>query len=159
VSTHHAAHRQVNRGRIGTALRLLNRLGEGWLRQFVSWRYQWRGFIVVYDRHFLFDAASSKKHRQLADRFYYWILSYLYPQPDLVIFLDAPPEILFARKGEATVRYLQERREAYLSQGKKTTNFIQVDAAQPLDKVYTAVSQHILEFHSAKNSQRAYSSK
>jgi thymidylate kinase len=152
VSTHHKAHRSVKYGRIGATLRLLNRLAEGWFRQLISWVYQLRGFIVIYDRHFLFDAASANPEGQrFIDRVYYWLLTHLYPQPDLVIFLDASPEILYARKGEATLESLQKRREAYIAQGKKTANFIRVDAAQPIDQVIAEVSGQIMTFHSTSN--------
>lgn len=157
VSTHHDAHRNVKPGVVRGALRLVNRLVEGWYRQLVSWNYQRQGTIVVYDRHLLFDAASAKKHKRLLDRLYYFLLTYFYPEPDLVIFLDAPPEVLFARKGETTLEYLQHRRQAYIAQGEKTTNFIRVDAAQQFDKVLAEVSRHIIELYAAKNPQKVYS--
>ena len=159
VSTHHSAHRQVKYGKIGSTVRAMNRLAEGWFRQLISWSYQLRGFIVIYDRHFLFDAASpATKHKRFTDRLYYWTLTHLYPQPNLVIFLDAPPEVLFARKGEASVDYLHKRRQAFLAQGQKTANFIRVDAAQPLERVLAEVSRHILAFQAAKSPQKARSS-
>ena len=151
VSTHHEAHRNIKYGKVTSTIRMFNRLAEACYRQFVSWIYQVRGFIVVYDRHFLFEAATGDtKSSQLADRIYYWILAYLYPQPDLVIFLDAPPEVLLARKGEGTPEYLAKRRQTYLSQGEKMSNFICVNASRPFDQVYTDVNQHITKFHTAR---------
>lgn len=148
VSTHHNAHRSVKRGKIGSTLRFFNRLAEAGFRQLVSWVYQLRGYVVVYDRHVLFNAATSdgKKHSNLSDRLFYWILAHLFPQPELVIFLDAPPEVLFARKGEGTLDYLQRKREACLIQGEKMDNFIQIDATQPLDAVLAEVSREIVTF-------------
>ena len=74
-----------------------------------------RGYVVVYDRHFLFDAAPGPIHSQAQkqerlDRFYYWILSHWYPKPDLAIFLDAPGEVLYERKGEyaTALRWLDQ---------------------------------------------------
>lgn len=152
ISTHHNAHRKVERGSIGATLRLLNRLAEGLFRQFISWSYQLRGFVVIYDRYFLFDAASSneKKHRRITDRIYYWILDHLFPHPDMVIFLDAPAEILFARKGEGSIDYLERKREICIEQGKKMRKFIRVDATQPVEKVLDEVNQHITAFNSPK---------
>ena len=114
ISTHHPAHRTVQRGKIGTTARLLNRLAEACFRQMISWIYQLRGYIVLYDRHFLFDAApgsnSSQVQKQPLDsRIYYWLLSHLYPRPELVIFLDAPPEVLLERKQEVLA---QQRKES-----------------------------------------------
>lgn len=152
ISTHHNAHRKVKRGRIGSTLRMFNRLAEGCFRQLVSWIYQLRGYTVVYDRHFLFDAATSdeNKYRKPTDRIYYWILANVFPQPDLVLFLDAPPELLFARKGEGSVEYLQRKREVCIAQGEKMHNFVRVDASQALDKVLADVSEHITAFHSTR---------
>lgn len=156
VSTHHNAHRSVKRGRIGTTLRFFNRLAEACFRQFVSWIYQLRGYVVVYDRHVLFNAATSdgSKHRRLEDRAFYWILANLFPQPELVIFLDAPPEVLFARKGEGSVDYLRRKREACVIQGAKMDNFIQVDATQPVDAVLAQVSQEIASFFPSMRKSR-----
>jgi thymidylate kinase len=154
ISTHHPAHRKVHRGKIGTTARLLNRLAEAWYRQMISWIYQLRGNVVVYDRHFLFDAApgtsgSQVQKEPLDSRIYYWLLSHLYPKPDLVIFLDAPPEVLLERKKETTLEYLRWRRTAFLDQGEKLANFIRVDATAPPDKVLAEVAQHIMQFHAS----------
>ncbi|HZD10046.1 MAG TPA: hypothetical protein VE553_01800, partial [Candidatus Binatia bacterium] len=129
-----------------------NRLAEACFRQVVSWVYQLRGFVVVYDRHFLFDAATSGKNkvRKPTDRLYYWLLAHVFPQPELVLFLDAPPELLFARKGEGSVEYLQRKREVYLAQGGKMDNFVRVDAAQPPEEVLADVNRHITSFQAGK---------
>lgn len=163
ISTHHPEHRRDKRGKVGAILRLFNRLAEGWFRQIISWSYQIRGYIVVYDRHFLFDAAPSTISSQVekqrrSSAVYYWVLKHLYPKPDLVIFLDVPPEKLLKRKQETTLDHLAKRRGAYLEQGKKTANFIRVDAAQPLDKVLADVTQHIMQFQASKNANKVRSS-
>lgn len=154
ISTHHNAHRKVKRGKIGSTLRLINRVFEGWYRQFIAWIYQLRGYIVLYDRHFLFEAAAvdGKSNQPLTDRIYYWIFTHLFPHPDLVIFLDAEPEILFERKGEGSVEYLQRKRMVFMAQGKKLRNFIRVDAAQPIEKVLDDVNRLLKVFQSSKRS-------
>ncbi len=125
-------------------VRLANRLAEEWYRQLMSWIYRKRGFIVLYDRHFLFDFEKNGKHQlPLAEKIHRWCLHQFYPEPDLVIFLNAPPEVLFARKGEATLEYLSERRDAYLAQGELSRNFEQVDATQPVAQVYATICQKI----------------
>jgi thymidylate kinase len=121
------------RGKIFATLRLLNRLAEEWFRQIISWSYQLRGYIVIYDRHFIFEHASKPSGTQnhnprLTERFHRWLLDHCYPKPDIVIYLDAPPEELFSRKGETTIEYLQMCRERFLSHREKIANFRQVDA-------------------------------
>jgi thymidylate kinase len=146
------------RGKIFATLRLLNRLAEEWFRQIISWSYQLRGYIVIYDRHFIFEQAAKPSEPQnrkprLTERFHRWFLEHCYPKPDLVIYLDAPPEELFSRKGETTIEYLQMCREAFLSYRKKIANFRQVDASQPLDMVCSEIIHHILQLQASKNTE------
>jgi thymidylate kinase len=129
--------------------RLVNRVAEEWFRQLVSWYYQVQGYAMLYDRHFLFDFApgiSTDVREPLDKRLHRWLLVHLYPRPDLVIFLDAPGEVLYARKGESTVEELERRRQAFLRQGEGCAGFIRVDATQPLGDVYDQVARHIVHF-------------
>jgi thymidylate kinase len=151
LSTHHSAHRSVKYGRVVATFRLLNRLAEGYFRELVASVYELRGFVVVHDRHLLSDASYITRHSPLRDRTYRWILSNLYPQPDLVILLDAPAEVLFARKGEGSLDYLEQRRSGYVAEGLRPSGFIRVDAAQPLDNVLAEVTGHILTARSVSN--------
>ncbi len=135
------------RGSIAAAFRLLHRLSEEWYRQLVSWYFQLRGFVVLYDRHFIFECAphdvEDQAHRRLSDRIHFWLLCHLYPRPQLVFFLDAPPSILFERKPEATLEYLAVRRRIYLNLGKRMQSFFRIDATQPPDAVLAEIQEHI----------------
>lgn len=140
-------------GGIRALFRLVNRLAEEWYRQLMMWKYQRNGAIVICDRHFLFDfdygvaGPDGLPDQRLTERFHRWSLAKLYPNPDLTILLDAPGEVLFARKAEATVEWLESRRQALLQQGTRLDNFIAVDTTKPLDAVYKEVSNHILNFY------------
>jgi thymidylate kinase len=131
---------------------------EAWYRQIISLIYQFRGYVVIYDRHFLFDSATpmvdATPHWQARlDALNHWILTHLYPKPHLTVFLDAPADLLYARKGEATPEYLDRQRGAYLEQGKMIANFVRVDATQPLDSVLDDVQNIVLEFHANNRPQ------
>jgi thymidylate kinase len=93
--------------------------------------------------------VSDSKPQKLAylDALNHWILSHLYPKPDLTVFLDAPSDVLYARKGEATPEILDRQRGAYLKQGRRMANFVSVDGTQPLDLVFDDVQRIVLEFH------------
>ncbi len=132
ASTHHNAHRNIKRGPIYTALANANRLVEATYREILAWTYRRRGYVVVYDRLFLFEAAPSpnKRASHASDRAYHWVLAHWFPRPDLVLFLDAPPEILFARKGEGTPEYLEWKRQSIIARGQGVKRFVTVDAAQ-----------------------------
>ena len=135
---------QGYKGEFRSALRLLNRLAEECFRQAVSWIIQATGVTVLYDRHFLYDFAETERSGRLSDRIHSWFLARLYPRPSLTVFLDAPPETLLARKpDDASPQFLEARRRAILSLGERAPNFICVDAAQPLEVVYSEVEAHI----------------
>jgi thymidylate kinase len=126
-------------------LRLANRLAEEWYRQLLAEAYRARGEIVVFDRHFVadyhaYDIAGGA--RPLARRIHGLVLSRAYPKPDLVVFLDAPPAVLHARKGEGTLDSLARRRADYLrlADGGLDGAFAVVSAEQPLPRVVEEVA-------------------
>ena len=124
--------------------RLIHRLTDEWFRQLVSWTYQARGYTVLYDRHFALDFAPeiiAGGPQPLHKRIHAWSLRWLYPLPDLIIFLDAPGETLYARKGELNVIELERRRQGFLRLGSRLRGFVRVDATRPLLEVYGEVSE------------------
>jgi thymidylate kinase len=137
--------------------RLANWLAEEWFRQAVSWCFQARGYIALYDRHFVFDFApevAAKPSDSLEKRVHRWCLTHLYPRPDLVIFLDVPGTVLFARKGESTVEELESRRQGFLRIGERIPGFVRVDATRPLPEVYADVSRCVGAFFQTGYEQR-----
>jgi thymidylate kinase len=127
--------------------KLANRMAEEWYRQAVAGWYQRRGRIVVFDRHYLADFAAHDMDRSarlpVERRLHGWMLRRFYPEPDLVVFLDAPPETLLARKGEGTLEDLCRRRRDYLAVRDIARRFVVVDADQPLDAVVAAVEDEL----------------
>lgn len=141
------------KGAIRTALmplRLGHRLAEEWYRQVIAWRAMLRGTIVLYDRHFYFDYHATdidrSRDRSMSRRIHGWVLEHLYPRPDLVIYLDAPPEVLFARKGEGTLESLATRRSEYRAFRGAARHFLEVDATQPIEVVVDQVKTAIDHF-------------
>ena len=151
------------RGPIWAAARLLNRLVEEWVRQLIVWRKRWNGSIVLCDRHFALDFSARRLEPRtstprLTDRIHKWLLAHAYPQPDLVIFLDAPAELLFERKGEATLEYLSNRQDYFSRLGEVWPNFAVVDATNQVETVVADVTSVIEEFK-ARNSQAPHRSR
>ena len=143
------------RGPVGDAraiLRLANRLAEEWYRQGLVWSARGRGRVVVFDRHFYLDfhahhiAPADGPPRHWTDRLHGRLLDRTYPRPDLVIHLDAPPEVLFARKGEGTLEALARRQAEYVAIAPEFADFVVVDAGQPLDVVRAQVVDVIVEY-------------
>lgn len=138
-----------------SGLRMTNRIGEEWFRQGLAWYYQRSGHIVVFDRHFFsdyyaYDIVSARADRRLSDRIHGFMLSRVYPKPDLVIYLDAPAELLFARKGEGTIAALERRRQEYMALRDVVPHFVSVDASQPAEMVASDVARAIWAFYNTR---------
>ncbi len=153
LSLHHIEEDRTvdKRGKLGAIVRLTNRMAEAWYRQFISWIFQLSGYVVLYDRHYLFDASTNNleegvKNQRLTSKIHWWLLNNMYSKPDLVFLLHAPPEVLFERKGEADIEYLKKRTENFMRVGSKLKNFIIVDATQSIDKVFADVYNKSKEF-------------
>jgi thymidylate kinase len=138
---------------VRSTLRLTNRLAEEWYRQLLAMAWSRRGAIVIFDRHFVADYHAydmSGQARTLSRRLHGWLLSHAYPKPDLVIYLDASPEVLYARKGEGTPQSLARRRTEYLGLGEVAEHFAIVSAEMPLDDVVAEVAGLMREFDATR---------
>jgi thymidylate kinase len=135
---------------VWTAFALANRLAEEWYRQLRAWSYVRRGVVVVFDRHFFSDYhahdIAGGGARSFERRVHGFLLSRVYPKPDLVVYLDAPPELLLARKGEGTLESLERRRRDYLELAAETAHFVTVDATRELDEVVADVADAVKSF-------------
>ena len=143
------AKRAVKAGARG--VRLVLWLAEEWFRQIVAEYHRRRGRIVLFDRHFYadyyhFDVATEDR-RPVSSRLHGWLLKNVYPKPDLVICLDAPGQVLFDRKGEASPEWLEGRRRQYLQLSAVIPDFVVVDVNRPLDVVTREVATVVSEFY------------
>ncbi len=124
--------------------RTLNQVAEEWYRQGVAWWHRRGGAVVLYDRHFFadyyaYDVIGRHGEPSAARRLHGFLLRHVYPRPDLIVYLDAPPEVLLARKGEGTLESLAQRRRDYLAMRDHVRHFQVVDASRPLDEVVAEV--------------------
>jgi thymidylate kinase len=140
---------------VRTTARMTVWMTEEWLRLLVALGHTLRGRIVVFDRHFFLDYyhadVESGRRRGPAQRLHGWVLERLYPKPDLVILLDAPAEVLHARKPEATVAWLERRRQQYLELAPLVPEFVVVDVDRPLDAAVAEVVAAIESTWKAKS--------
>ena len=120
---------------------------EEWLRQGVATVYGARGYVVVFDRHFFADYyfadVAEGSATGGAGKLHGWVLENLYPKPALVICLDAPAEVLYLRKPESSVQWLEQRRQQYLRLSGVVPAFAVVDADRPLEVVVSDVIERI----------------
>lgn len=146
-------------------MRMANLLAEEWFRQRIIAWHRRRGRVVILDRDFFADYYAhdvspppeqganpqganpqGAGKRSLTSRLHGYVLRRFYRRPDLVVFLDAPAEMLFARKGEGTVELLELRRQEYSRLREVVSHFFTVDATRSLDHVTEAVRDVIVDF-------------
>jgi thymidylate kinase len=138
-----------NQNSLVAVIRLFYRLANDWYIQIISWIFQLRGYIVISDRHFFFEAAlryHSDNKQRLAVRLHRWLIDHVYVKPDLIILLDAPPDVLYKRTKEAPFDVLKFRRNVIYNYGKIIPNLVLIDSSKPLDISYNAVKDKIIEF-------------
>jgi thymidylate kinase len=133
-------------------LRLANRMSEEWFRQLVAYYYQRQGYVVLFDRHFYadyyaYDIAAAGRQRPWSSRLHGFMLAHLYPKPELVICLDAPAAVLFARKNEGTLPLLEQRRQEYRQLAEHVSHSVIVDASQSEDEVFAEVAGLVCSFY------------
>jgi thymidylate kinase len=136
---------------VRAAARLANRLGEESFRQGLTWYHLRRGRVVIFDRHFypdyyVHDVAANQASLHWTRRLHGFFLARLYPKPDFHILLDAPAEVLYARKPEDDVEVLDQRRREYFAFQAVTPGLAVVDASRPVEEVAREVERLILEF-------------
>lgn len=91
-------------------LRFMSRLVQQQYRHLLALQHRARGGIVLFDR-FGFDGGTQANNWR--SRMRRRLIHTGAPTPDLLLILDAPGEVLFARKREHSPERLDEMRRAY----------------------------------------------
>ncbi len=81
-----------------------------------------------------------------AETAYFWVLAHLAPRPDLVLVLDLPGEVAFARRGEFTPEGLEAVRQGFLALVSRLDAEV-VDASAPVEQVCDDVVARIRTRH------------
>jgi len=128
-------HGQVPRGLVGS----LMKLGWLWLHWWVGWirflRIPARNGVVLFDRYHADLMIDPRRYRYGGPLMIARLASRLMPQPDLVIFLDAEPDVLLTRKQEIEKTALEQLRRAYLQWAQAHSHCCVIDASAPLERV------------------------
>jgi thymidylate kinase len=99
------------------------RVSEDLYRLSLARGYARRGYLVVADRHPYPDYYARRVRGgregpgewvRWGDRLHGFLLEHVYPHPSDVILLDAPAEVLHARKREGSLAAVRARRQEYL---------------------------------------------
>jgi len=78
----------------------------------------------------------------------------LSPGPDLVILLDAPPDVLWTRKQEVPLEEVARQRAAYLDVARELRSAVVVNAAQPPEDVIHDAVRAITAFLGQRTRKR-----
>jgi thymidylate kinase len=138
------------RGLLGGLHGVLQQAVDQAYRHLVARSFLRQGYLVVLDRHLWLDYQPTPEPgrrapplRKRARRALYRALS---PVPDLVICLDAPPEVAWQRKRELSPALLEERRRQYRALDGKVKRFALVDASRDIEAVFGDVLRVVTEF-------------
>ena len=103
--------------------------------------------FVLFDRCFYDLLVDSKRIRYGGPPWLLRAAARLTPGPDLVILLDAPPEVLRSRKQEVPAAEVTRQRTAYLELARTLRSAVVVNAAQPAERVIhdavAAIMEHL----------------
>jgi thymidylate kinase len=131
---------------------LTNQIAEECYRLLIARYHVLRGRMVVFDRHYYFDYYATDvaaTERRWEDRLHGFVLERL-PRPDLPLYLDAPPEVLHARKGEGTLESLTALRRDLLAAVRSHPDSVIVDGSAPVDDVVAALLAAIRAFRAQR---------
>jgi len=104
-----------------------------------------RATLVMHDRHLIDALVDPRRYRYGGPPWLLRLIWRLARQPDLVVLLDAPPEITQARKQEVPFEETSRQRDAYLSLVRGMANGRIVDAGRPLAQVVGQVDWLVLQ--------------
>jgi thymidylate kinase len=125
------------------------------VRQWIRWagaRWQAaRGRFVIFDRY-SYDALLPPTRRIGAlARARRWLLARSVPAPDVVFVLDAPGEVLHARKGEHTPEKLEVQRQQYLALRSRLPGIEVIDVTRDLPDVRREITSTIWRRYAKAN--------
>jgi thymidylate kinase len=125
---------------IGRALNKLPTMIEHGMRLCIGAYHRRRGRLVVFDRYNLNVLATGQSGAPIRKRLRRAVMRKVYLPPDLVIYLDAPAEILYQRKGEHSPAVLEQQRQRFLQLLSGVRHSAVVNAMREPDQIRREVS-------------------
>jgi thymidylate kinase len=122
--------------------RLSQRIVRLVARSAQAWFQRVRGRIVLLDR-FTYDALLPSPLLDRRGRITVALVKRIGAEPQLVLVLDAPAEVMFARKGEQGIEELERRRRSYLEVARVRRDVVVIDATRPPEAVREEAQQAI----------------
>lgn len=119
---------------------IAGRLLTQWQRYLTGRLHQLRRRLVIFDRYTYDALLPSRQQASKTKLWRRWLLAYSCPAPDVVIFLDAPGELLYARKKEHSATLLEQQRQGYLALRSTVPQMVVVDATRDPEEVRREVT-------------------
>lgn len=113
-----------------------------------------RSTLVIFDRYYHDLLVDSRRYRYGGPRWLAKFIGQLVPKPDLWVLLDAPAEILQARKQEVSFEETARQREEYINLVESLPNSLRVDTTCPLDNVIADLDKAILNYMATRSENR-----
>jgi thymidylate kinase len=104
----------AKRGPVVRVLSALNSLVEQGVRYRLGAYHRWRGRLVVFDRYAAGSLIGAQQGGAIHKRLRRWAMQLVCPPPDMIVYLDAPAEVLYQRKQEHSPESLERQRQRYL---------------------------------------------
>lgn len=148
-------HARLPRGKIISFIKIAYNLLDywgGWLINIYPIKVQ--SGLVIFDRYFHDIFVDPRRYRYGGPVRLARLAGRLIPQPDLWIVLDAPAEVIQARKQEVESRESARQKEGYLALARDFDNVVIINAAQGLELVIADTNQAILSFMAERAKQR-----
>lgn len=114
-----------------------------------------RSTLVIFDRYYHDLLMDPKRYRYGAPAWMARIIGKLIPKPDLFIILDAPAEVINARKQEVSLNETKKQRAAYLSFAKEHDNCIVLNTDQSLDETVHEGYLAVIEYMQKRQAKRS----
>lgn len=113
-----------------------------------------RSTLVLFDRYYYDLTVDSRRYRYGGSRWLAQLFGKLIPRPQLIILLDAPAEVLQARKQEVPIEETHRQQASYRALVGSFSDGHVVNAAKPLQEVVAQVNGIILEFMAKRTEWR-----
>lgn len=104
-----------------------------------------RGGLVLIDRYFYDFLVDQRRYRLQLPKAFVRLACIALPEPDLVLILDAPGEVLQSRKNEVPPAESERQRQAYLAIAKTIPRCRVINAAQAPGRVASDIVAAVLE--------------
>ena len=118
------------------------------------WPARFRTSLITFDRYYHDLLIDPLRYRYGGSMWLAAWIGNLVPKPDLWLLLDAPADVLQARKQEVPLEESARQRIKYRNFVNEFENSVVINANQPLDQVIVDVNAAILNFMARRTRQR-----